>query len=212
MENTAPKTKWFATPWIQSLMGLIVILIILIGGLYLKSVSAYVYIDKSQIAAPLIVVGPESEGILSEVFVKAGDTVTAGEPLARVGAETLLAQTTGLVVLVNNTPGQVFMPGSAVVTMIEPKELRVIGQVDEDKGLAKLKVGEPALFTVDAFGRQTFTGVVDEISPTSDQTAVIFNISDKREIKQFTVKVKYDLTAHPAFKTGMSAKLRIYVK
>ncbi len=212
MENTAPKTKWFATPWIQSLMGLIVILIILIGGLYLKSVSAYVYIDKSQIAAPLIVVGPESEGILSEVFVKAGDTVTAGEPLARVGAETLLAQTTGLVVLVNNTPGQVFMPGSAVVTMIEPKELRVIGQVDEDKGLAKLKVGEPALFTVDAFGRQTFTGVVDEISPTSDQTAVIFNISDKREIKQFTVKVKYDLTAHPEFKNGMSAKLRIYVK
>ena len=88
----------------------------------------------------------------------------------------------------------------------------MVGKLDENKGLSRIKVGDPATFTVDTYGGETFTGIVDEISPTSDQSSVVFDISDKRATQQFDVKVRYDVAQHPEFKNGMSAKLRIYAK
>ena len=148
--------------------------------------------------------------ILAEVYVKAGDTVTAGQPVARVGSETLYTKVSGTILSVQNVPGQVFAPGSAVVSMIEPSQLRVVGKLDEDKGLSRIKVGDPVSFTVDAFGAQVFNGIVDEVSPTSDQSSIVFSISDKREVKQFDIKVRYDIGRYSEFKNGMSAKLKVY--
>lgn len=212
MENSTTKTSFFKKPLVQSLIGIVLIVIILVGLLYWKSISTYITIDLSQISAPIINIGPESAGILSEVYVKPGEVVTVNEPLAQIGSEILSAKTSGIVVSIENTPGQVFAPGSPVVSMIDPTQLRVVGKIDEDKGLARIKVGDPATFTVDAFGGKQFTGLVDEISPTANQSSVVFSISDKREIKQFDLKVRYDIASHPEFKNGMSAKLRIYAK
>ncbi len=212
MEAPVKKNSIFAKPWLQSVTGIIIVAICLGGFLFWKSTSSYVSIEMSQISAPVINIGPESQGILSEVYVKAGDTVVPNQSLARVGSEILSAKIAGVVIDVKNVPGQVFAPGSMVVSMIDPNQLRVVGKIDEDKGLSRIKVGDPVFFTVDAFGGEQFTGVVDEISPSSNQTSVVFSISDKREIKQFDVKVRYDISAHPEFKNGMSAKLMIYAK
>ena len=213
MENSKDiqkKESAISKPWVQSTIGISVAILALAGFLYWKSTSAYVAIDMSTISAPVIGIGPEAEGILAEVYVKQGDTVSANQPLARVGSETLYSKIAGTIIDVNNNPGQVFMAASPVVSMIDPSQLRVTGKIDEDKGLSRLKVGETATFTVDAFGGKTFTGIVDEVSPTSEQSGVVFSISDKREIKQFEVKVRYDVVAHPEFKNGMSAKLKVY--
>lgn len=212
MENTAPSKNIFKRPLVQSLLGIVVVILLLLGLFYWKSTASFVVIDNSLVSAPMIVIGPETEGILDSVYVKAGDTVVPNEPLAEVGSETLYAKTAGLIISVNNMPGQVFMPGGAVVTMLDPGQLRIVGKIDEDKGLSRLKVGDPAVFTVDAFGSKQFTGVVDEISSTADQTNVVFSISDKRPTNQFNVKVRYDVNLYPEFRNGMSAKLRIYAK
>lgn len=211
MENNT-KTSFFKRPIVQSVIGIIMIFGTLFALLYWKSASSYVYIEMSQIGAPIINIGPESEGILSEVYVKPGDTVSINQSVARVGSEILSAKTSGIIVSVQNTPGQVFMPGASVVSMIDPNQLRVVGKIDEDKGLSRIKIGDPAIFTVDAFGSKKFTGIVDEISPTSNQSGVVFSISDKREIKQFNVKVRYDVSKYPEFKNGMSVKLSVYAK
>lgn len=212
MENAPAKESFLKRPWVQSLIGIVLVLAALGGFLYWKSTSAYVAIDMSQVSAPVIAIGPESEGILSEVYVQPGDMVAANESLARVGSETLSAKTAGIVVSVMNTPGQVFQPGTPVVSMIDSNQLRIVGKIDEDKGLSRIKVGDPAESTVDAFGSTKFTGVVDEVSPTSDQSSVVFSISDTRPTMQFDVKVRYDIQKYPALKNGMSAKLRIYAR
>ncbi|MDB5254748.1 MAG: multidrug resistance efflux pump [Candidatus Nomurabacteria bacterium] len=206
------KQSIFSKPWVQSTTGIIIIALVLIGALVWKSLSSHVSIDKSQISAPMINIGPETAGILAEVYVQPGDTVTAGQPVARVGSETLSAQVAGLVITTHNTPGQVFASGVPVVTMIDPTQLRVVGTIEEDKGLSDLKVGQPVSFTVDAYGSAEFTGLIDEISPTSNDSGVAFTISDQRETKNFTVKVRYDTAAHPEFKNGMSAKMTVYIK
>jgi multidrug resistance efflux pump len=213
MEKNKPqKESFMKKPWVQSLGGIVLIAITLGGFLYWKSISSYVAIDMSQISAPMIAIGPESAGILSEVYVKPGDKVAVNEPLARVSGETLSAKTSGIVISTQNTPGQVFSVGSPVVSMIDPSQLRVVGKIDENKGLSSIKIGDPVTFTVDAFGSKEFVGVVDEISQTSDQSGVLFSISDKREIKQFDIKVRYDISLYPEFKNGMSAKIRVYAK
>ncbi len=212
MENATSKIHFFKKPLVQSVIGIITITLLLGGALYWKLVSSYVLIDMSHVGAPVIAIGPEAAGILSEVYVKAGDVVDANEPVARVGSETLSAKVSGIVIGVANVPGQVFSVGAPVVSMIDPNELRIIGKIDEDKGLSRIKIGDAVLFTVDAFGGTEYTGIVDEISPTSNQSSVVFSISDKREVKQFDVKVRYDRALHPEFKNGMSAKMRVYAQ
>lgn len=209
-KHQAPKKGVLTKPWVQTIVGIILIGATLGGFLYWKANSPFVYIEMSQISAPVINIGPEAQGVLTAVYVKPGDTVTPNESVAQVGSEILSAKVAGRVITTQNTPGQVFAPGTPVVSMIVPSELRVVGKLDEDKGLSRIKVGDPVYFTVDSFGGTQFTGVVDEISPTSDQSSVVFSISDKRPVRQFDVKIRYDVATHPEFRNGMSAKIYVY--
>ena len=210
MEN--PKESIFKKPWVQSLTGIFLVIVIVAAILFIKSAASTVSIENGTVSAPVISISPTSAGILDEVYVKTGETVTAGQPLAHVGAEVLTAKIDGLVIDVSNTPGQFFAASQAVVKMINPNEMRIVGTIKEDAGFADIKIGNPVTFTLDAFGSKKFVGYVDEISATSKDSSVVFSISDKRETKEFTVKIKYDTAAHPEFKNGMSAKIEVYNK
>ena len=180
------------------------------AGLYYYVSSKTIYIDLSQIQAPLINLSPTNSGVLQAMYVNPGDMVTANEPVALVGNEVVEAQTAGEIVSVSNDIGQYMntMTGQGTVaTMIDPTQLRVVGNLDENKGLSDIQVGDAATFTVDAFGSQVFNGVVDEVSPTSEQSDVVFNISDQRPTNQFAVYVRFDPTQYPQLKNGMSAKI-----
>jgi len=192
-------------------------LIIVVGGgiagaAYFAVNSNRVSIDKADVEAPQTVLGPTVPGTLMQVYVAPGDTVAAGTVVAEVGTELIRSTSGGLVINTDNDIGASVAPGTAVVTMIDPTQLRVVAQVDENKGLSSIAVGDSATFTVDAFGSKQFTGVVDEVSPTSHASGVVFNISDQRQTQTFDVKVRFDVAAHPELKNGMSARLTIYTK
>jgi multidrug resistance efflux pump len=197
--------------WIRT--GLIVVLIAAaaLGLIYWQILSKRIYVDAASIQAPEIDLAPSQAGILEDVYVNEGDQVNANQTVARVGDQLIQSKVAGLILAVPDTVGAQVSAGEAVVTMIDPTQLRVVGEVDEDKGLNRIQVGDPVTFTVDAFGGQQFSGVVDEISPTSQQTQVVFNISDQREEKQFDVKARFDTTAYPQLKNGMSARMWMYV-
>lgn len=180
------------------------------GLIYWQAHSREIVIDKAIISAPQIDLSVKTPGTLEEVFVNEGDQVLSDTVLARVGNELIKAKTAGLIIAVNNQIGRQFNPGEPIVSMIDPSELRVVGQIDENKGLADIVIGQAASFTVDAFGSQTFTGVVDEVNPTSNDSGVAFSISDKREVKKFDVKIRFNISANQKFKNGMSAKITIY--
>jgi len=210
MEN--PKKSIFTKSWVQSLAGIVAIILIVVAILAYKSISSYVKIDEGTISAPIISVSPEIPGILQKINVKIGDEVKAGQNLAEVGAEILTAKTDGVIVYTNDTPGQYFTYASPVVKMINKEDLRLIGTIKEDAGFSKIKIGDTATFTLDAFAGKSFTGIVEEISATSKDSSVVFSISDKREVKDFTIKIKYDTASHPEFINGMSAKIKVYTK
>ena len=177
-ENGDAKIKFGSRRvWIIAIV-ICVVIIAAGGGLaYWKITSSRVYTDTALIEAPTIVLAPTTSGILEAVYVNEGDVVPANTSVARVGDEVITTKTESLVVNVQNEVGSVFSPGQAVVTVIDPTALRVDGQVEEDKGLPDIAVGDKAEFTVDGFSK-VYDGIVDEVSPTSHESDVVFNISD----------------------------------
>jgi multidrug resistance efflux pump len=205
---TSPARKRAIT-WI--VIGVVVLVALGVGG-YLYVSSKTIYIDDSEVTAPIIALSPENSGVLEAVFVNAGDEVAANTPVARVGDEIVETKTAGQIVTVNNNVGEYInvLTGDTVASMVDPTQLRVVGNLDENKGLSDIQVGDPATFTVDAFGSKVYKGVVDEVSPTSEQSDVVFNISDARPTNEFAIYVRFDPTLYPELKNGMSARIWIY--
>lgn len=188
----------------------VVIIVAAVVAAYFMLSASRVYIDTASIDAPLINLAPSTAGRLNAVYVNPGDTVAANQPVALVGTEILESKVAGLIVNVNDTVGANVAPGEAVVTEVDPTQLRVVGSLAENKGLSQIAVGDPVHFTVDAFGGKTFVGVVDEVAPTSNASDVVFSVSDKRAEQNFDIKARFDTSAYPQLKNGMSARMWVY--
>ena len=196
--------------WIRTGIIVAVIAMAAVGFIYWRVTASRVYVDSASIEAPLIELSPSQAGTLEDVYVQVGDSVPENATVALVGNELIKSKVAGTIVSVPNTIGASIPAGQAVITMIDPTQLRVLGKVDENKGLSRIQVGDMVIFTVDTFGSKQYSAVVDEISPTSEQSGIVFNISDQREVKQFDVKARFDTTAYPELKNGMSARMWIY--
>ncbi len=210
MESTIKNKKTFN----KKKIGIIVIIVVIIGlgaGFkYWQVMASRVYIEKAEISAPQILLSPSASGILTDLLVHDGDVVTENQVVAQVGDELIKTKSAGLVVKVTDNLGKLVNQGEAVVTIIDPNNLRIVGHIDEDNGLKDVNVGKRAKFVVDAFGNKEYSGIVDEISETANTSGVAFSISDKRAKKQFDVKVRFNLAQYQELKNGMSAQLWIY--
>jgi multidrug resistance efflux pump len=144
--------------------------------------------------------------------VKEGQTVQTGDTLAVVGSETLRADKDGLIISAADLTGSSVNPQTTLIQMIRPENMRVVGTIDENKGLSKIKVGQVVSFTVDAIAGKTFWGFVDEISPSAVAPAFAFSTSTERGTQKFTVYATFDATANSVIKNGMSAKMIVYTK
>jgi len=214
MENNETKqnflTRLKITPGkIKSGITVFVFLGLLVGGYYWYAISQRIYSDKAEIFAPLIILGPNQPSVLQKIMVRNGEQIVANQAVARLDSgELVRTETAGVVVSINDQLGKLFSPGMPIVTMIDPNNLRLIVHVAENKGLNSIRVGQRVIFNVDAFGSQKFDGEVEEISQTSDQSSVVFSISDKRDEKYYSIKIRYD--DYPELLNGMSAKAWIY--
>jgi len=176
---------------------------------YVGNTQSKIYIENSDIEAPAISLAYAGTGILSNVFVKEGDYIPKDTVVAEVNGDPIKSDIAGLVIYVMNTPGQIVSAQTPVVKMIDPTELRVVGHIAENKGLADIKVGQTVMFTADAFGSKQYTGVVDSISPVAESQDIVFSISNTRQEQNFDIGVSFDVDKYPELKDGMSAKMWI---
>lgn len=189
----------------------LLVIILLVGGYYFfQKTQGRIRIDNSLLQAPIINIAPTAPGKLIELDTAEGHSVSNGDVLAVVGTETIHAQNDGLIVSAQNQVGGNVSPAQPIIQMIRTQDLRVAGTIDENKGLNKIKVGQPVSFTVDALPGKTFWGYVDEISPQAKQAQLAFSISSERPTQQFIVYARFDSSSFPDIKNGMSAKMTVY--
>ncbi len=189
-------------------------LLTLIIGLYLLYLgsTSRVRIDKSLVQSPVITISPTTGGKVREIDVKEGQTVQSGDQLAVVGSETLRADTDGLIISASDLTGSTVTAQTQLIQMIRPVNIRVVGTIDEDKGLSDIRVGQVVSFTIDALPGHSYWGYVDEISPSALSPAFSFSTSTERTVQQFNIYAKFNSSAYPAIKNGMSAKMVVYTK
>jgi len=212
MEKIEKKESILKKPWVLSLASFIVIFGLLGLFLFWQVSNSTVFIENSNIEAPIINLAPSSPGVLNALYVKDGDVIQANSQVALVGSQIISVKDGGLVASAPVVLGSYFSPGQTVVSIVNTSEMKVVGQLEETKGLNKIKIGERATFSVDAFPGKTYEGVVDEVSAVSDNTGVVFSISDQRPIEKFDVKVRFNIADYPELKNGMSAKMVVYTK
>ncbi len=210
-KNTA-KESMFKKPLTQSIIGIATIVIILGGFIFWQSNHGIILIENSVVNAPITNLSGNTAGTLNALYITEGEVVSANTPVALVGTSIVTSKQSGLIISVKNNIGEFFTPGETIISMIHLEDLRIIGSIDENKGLEKIKSGENVSFTVDAFDGKIYTGAVESVSPTSNDTGVVFSISDKRPIKKFDVKIRFNISDYPELKNGMSAKTTIYIK
>lgn len=193
------------------------VLVVLVGALtaggfiYLKK-TGRVFIEDSMVEAPVISLTPDNPGKLNELLVSEGDYVKKGDSIAVVGSNTVRTSTGGKIISVNRQLGANVSIQTPVAQMIDINNMRINGTIDENKGLNRVKVGQPASFTVDALPGKIFWGYVDGISESAKQTQISFSISSSRPVQQFSVYVKFNANGYPEIKNGMSAKMTVYTK
>lgn len=197
---------------IRTLVAFVLIVIIVAGFYFLETKTGRVLIDNAQVEAPIISVSPITGGRLLEIDVEEGKPVKKGDIIAIVGSETIRSTTDGLVIMANNQVGGSLTPQNPVAQLIDTSQIRVVGTIDENKGLDELQVGQVSSFTVDAYPGKTFWGYVDQISPTAKQTQLAFSISSERPTQQFQAYIRFPASKYPQLKNGMSAKLTIFTK
>jgi multidrug resistance efflux pump len=207
-QNVIQKLK--SKPWFVP--GSLFLLIVLIAGgiIYWQYLNSRVYVEKAELRAPLISLSSKVPGILDKIYVQEGDLVGKGRVVAKVGNEEVKTMTGGYIASVTDTPGQYVTPQNSLVEMYNPKELVLVGRVEEDKGLQYVSPGQDVVFTVDAYGSKAYHGFIHRIVPSSRQSDIVFSISDKREEREFEVLAKFDVGNYPELRNGMSAKMWIY--
>lgn len=211
----ARETKDKRSRRLRPVVALIVlgIAIIAVGGLigygYVMGSAGTVYSEDATVHAPLIAVIPASPGPLDRVFVAQEDPVRKGMIIASVGGVPVRSPATGRVVSVVDSKGSLIGPTNPLAQLIDPEKMRVVARIKENKGLSRVKVGDPVSFTVDAFGSQRFNGTVTRIAQTASSTSQVFSISNTRPTQTYDVEIGFDGYSHPELKSGMSAKVWI---
>ncbi|MHB1006631.1 MAG: efflux RND transporter periplasmic adaptor subunit [Chloroflexota bacterium] len=100
----------------------------------------------------------------------------------------IVAPYDGVVAAISGNVGEQAGSGTAVVTLVDPKAIRIDATVDETD-VAKVAVGKTAQITFDAIASQTFAGSVIAVAPTASvqQGVVSYLVSLKVDPKTYTL-------------------------
>ena len=122
---------------------------------------------------------------------------------ARLADTRIEAPMDGVVLRKSLEPGATAVPGSAIVTLVDPRDIWLRAYIAETD-LGRVRVGHPARVTVDAFPGEPFEGRVTEVASQAEFTPR--NVQTQKERVNLVFRVKIAI-ANPdgRLKPGMPA-------
>ena len=216
--NTSDKKKFI---WRVILLIIAFVVAIVGWGNYRKYVSTIdANLDGGRVNVSASVMAP-----LSAVFKHEGDSVKRGELLAMLDSTAtenyrIVSPVDGLIAKQWVVPGDLLQPGENIFTLNEGKELWVAVYLQETK-FNEIRMGQSALFTLDAYPGLTFYGKIFYIganaasefslippdNASGNYTKVAQRIPLRISIDR--VEGKEKLKANLRLLSGMSANVKI---
>jgi HlyD family secretion protein len=122
---------------------------------------------------------------------------------ARLAETRLFSPLTGLVLRKNLEMGETANPGIAILTLMDPRDVWLRAYVAETD-IGRLRIGQAADITVDAYPGRRFAGAVTEIASEAEFTPK--NVQTKKERVNLVFRVKVAVTnPDGTLKPGMPA-------
>jgi multidrug resistance efflux pump len=122
---------------------------------------------------------------------------------ARLADTRITAPIDGVVLRKNLEPGATAIPGTPVVTLLDPQALWLRAYVSE-VDIGRVRLGQPARVAVDAFPGQVFPGRVTEIASEAEFTPR--NVQTRKERVNLVFRIKIGVSsADGRLKPGMPA-------
>lgn len=216
--NTSDKKKFI---WLVILLIIAFVVAIVCWWNYRKYVSTIdANLDGGRVNVSARVMAP-----LSAVFKHEGDSVKRGELLAMLDSTAtenyrIVSPVDGLIAKQWVVPGDLLQPGENIFTLNEGKELWVAVYLQETK-FNEIRMGQSALFTLDAYPGLTFYGKIFYIganaasefslippeNASGNYTKVAQRIPLRISIDR--VEGKEKLKANLRLLSGMSANVKI---
>lgn len=133
------------------------------------------------------------EGQVSEIYVKLGQKVKAGDALLKLTpraidtpAVLLRAPIDGVIMVQNASVGFPFTPETVLVEVSDLSQVLVRGVAYENADLSSIQEGTAVTVRLDFFSAETFTGHVERIAPALDpetRTFEIYALVDNQQLR-----------------------------
>jgi HlyD family secretion protein len=127
---------------------------------------------------------------------------------ARLAEARLVSPITGLVLRKNVEVGETVNPGVSILTLMDPRDLWVRAYVPEID-IGRVKLGQEARITVDAYPGRAFAGTVSEIASEAEFTPK--NVQTRKERVNLVFRIKIAVrNPDGVLKPGMPADAEIH--
>jgi membrane fusion protein YbhG len=108
---------------------------------------------------------------------------------ARWGEREVIAPSAAVVEVLDLRPGDLIAANTPIAKLLEDNELYVMVYVPQTQ-IGQVRVGQPALVSVDTFGKEKFKGVVEQIRQKAEFLPRNVQTREEREHQVFGVKVR----------------------
>jgi len=220
-------------------VGIAVVVLAGIVGYYWYQGFRYVSTDDARVAANVVSVNPEIAGKILEWRVKEGDMVQKDDILGRqdlgtaltsgalnpqnlgavagVAAEkaVLRAPIAGQVILSTAVVGEMAVPGMSLAVIADTDGLYISANIKEGD-IARVKIGLPVDFWVDAFHGRLFHGRVETIGRATSSTFSLLPAQNgggnyTKVVQVIPIKVSILDAGNARLMIGMNSYIKIHV-
>jgi HlyD family secretion protein len=155
----------------------------------------------------LLRAGPRPQAVAAAEAQVAEARSAAALARARLDETRLVSPLTGLVLRKNREVGETASPGTPILTLMDPSDVWLRAYVPETD-VGKIRVGQPAVITVDAFPDRRFDGAVTEIASEAEFTPK--NVQTRKERVNLVFRIKIAArNPEGVLKPGMPADAEI---
>lgn len=151
----------------------------------------------------LLLAGPRPDAVAAARARVAEATAALALAESRLGEGTIVSPLTGVVLRKNLEAGEIANPGVSIATLADPADMWLRAYVAETE-VGRIRIGQPAQITVDAFPGRTFPGMITEVASEAEFTPK--NVQTRKERVNLVFRVKIAVSGSDGIlKPGMPA-------
>jgi len=210
---------------VAAILGMMVIILAAVWIYFAYQNSHYIVTEDAKVDAMIVKVSPQITGRILEINFEENQLVEVNEMLGRQSDDTLSsaanvdlavirAPISGRIIKRMASPGEMGAPSNPVALMVDPDDIYITANIEEDK-IKNVKAGQEVRLTVDSFSKVWFKGKVDSIGSASTSVFSLLPAQSSgtfiKVTQRIPIKIKLQEKYEEELLPGMNAVVKIYL-